>query len=209
MSRTRSRPATEEKFRNAVLELLERDGCANLGINAVAQIAGSDKVLIYRYFGGFSGLLSEVAKNKKWLPSADEVLAHLSQSDTNGASVLQKISRFLSRHIRRDRPTHKLLHWRKALENPLTQQLNEEWRQLWQTLSKHLAREHNQSERRRWEHSCTLAALALEAELCGETIESSWLEDLAGTLTLAPLHSNGDHTPSQPEAEDVLPTNLL
>ena len=63
MSPTRSRPKTEEKFQNAVLKLIADEGCGSLGINSVAQVAGADKVLIYRYFGDFKGLLQRVAVN--------------------------------------------------------------------------------------------------------------------------------------------------
>ena len=54
-----SRAESREKFLNALEELLLEDG--ELGINSLAEKAGLNKVLIYRYFGGWDGVLEEYA----------------------------------------------------------------------------------------------------------------------------------------------------
>lgn len=42
--------------------IVENDGFTKIGVNRIANQAGCDKVLIYRYFGGLDGLLVEWAK---------------------------------------------------------------------------------------------------------------------------------------------------
>ena len=58
----RSRDATKQRLLAAVRELFQRGGPDALGVNAIAVQAGVDKVLIYRYFGGISGLLEAYAQ---------------------------------------------------------------------------------------------------------------------------------------------------
>lgn len=53
----RDKEATRAKILEAVGGILSRHGFARLGINSVAEEAGVDKVLIYRYFGGLEELL--------------------------------------------------------------------------------------------------------------------------------------------------------
>jgi len=55
--RPRDRDATERSLLAAAIRVLARDGFAALGPQAVAQEAGCDKKLVYRYFGGISGLI--------------------------------------------------------------------------------------------------------------------------------------------------------
>jgi len=105
MTRTRSRPKTEEKFQNAVLQLLVKEGCGALGINAVAQQAGADKVLIYRYFGDLNGLLQRVAESRQWLPTGEDLLSVLRSGESDALRLLRKIEKTLLLHIRADAST--------------------------------------------------------------------------------------------------------
>ena len=59
--KTRNKERSKGQFIKAAIELLENDGFQALGINAIADKAGLNKVLIYRYFGGLSGLLKAAA----------------------------------------------------------------------------------------------------------------------------------------------------
>lgn len=54
----RDKHATRAKILAAVGEILMAEGFAGLGVNAVARAAKVDKVLIYRYFGSFEGLIN-------------------------------------------------------------------------------------------------------------------------------------------------------
>lgn len=53
---------TEKRLLEAVSHIIENDGFTKIGVNRIANQAGCDKVLIYRYFGGLDGLLVEWAK---------------------------------------------------------------------------------------------------------------------------------------------------
>jgi AcrR family transcriptional regulator len=70
----RDRAATEARILAAVGEVLARDGCAGIGVNAVAKQAGVDKVLIYRYFGGLPELLRAFAASGGFWPTLAELL---------------------------------------------------------------------------------------------------------------------------------------
>lgn len=70
----RDRAATEARILAAVGEVLARDGCAGIGVNAVAKQAGIDKVLIYRYFGGLPELLRAFAASGRFWPTVAELL---------------------------------------------------------------------------------------------------------------------------------------
>ena len=53
---------TEKRLLEAVSHIVENEGFTKIGVNRIANQAGCDKVLIYRYFGGLDGLLVEWAK---------------------------------------------------------------------------------------------------------------------------------------------------
>ncbi|HEV2178794.1 MAG TPA: helix-turn-helix domain-containing protein, partial [Gemmatimonadaceae bacterium] len=66
----RDREATRNKLMDAVERIAIRDGFEACGVNAIAQEAGVDKVLIYRYFGGVDGLISTVIAERAAWPKA-------------------------------------------------------------------------------------------------------------------------------------------
>jgi AcrR family transcriptional regulator len=70
----RDRGATEARILAAVGEVLARDGFGAVGVNAIAQQAGVDKVLIYRYFGGLPALLKTWGESGQFWPRLDELL---------------------------------------------------------------------------------------------------------------------------------------
>jgi AcrR family transcriptional regulator len=69
----RNREATRQKLITAVGEVLAQKGFTQLGVNAVANQAGVDKVLIYRYFGGMPGLIKAFGREGDFWPSMDEL----------------------------------------------------------------------------------------------------------------------------------------
>lgn len=72
----RDRKATEEAIISAFEAVLLRDGVAGLGVNAVANQAGVNKVLIYRYFGDLAGLARHWARNSSFWPSELELIGN-------------------------------------------------------------------------------------------------------------------------------------
>ena len=70
----RDREATKARILGAVGVVLARDGFGAVGVNAIAKVAGVDKVLIYRYFGGLPELLREWGASGRFWPRVAELL---------------------------------------------------------------------------------------------------------------------------------------
>lgn len=67
--RRRDRAATMRSIEDAAAELLCERGFTGFGINPLAERAGVDKQLIYRYFGGLDGVVEALAHRLDlWLP---------------------------------------------------------------------------------------------------------------------------------------------
>ena len=75
---TKNREHTQQKLLQAVSDLVQQQGFAALGVNAVAQQAGVSKMLIYRYFDSYNGLLKEWAlRHNFWAEVAEETLTQI------------------------------------------------------------------------------------------------------------------------------------
>ena len=72
----RDRAATEQSILDAFEAVMIRDGVKGLGVNAVANQAEVNKVLIYRYFGDFLGLANRWAEANMVWPSALELIGN-------------------------------------------------------------------------------------------------------------------------------------
>jgi len=204
MARKRSRPATEARIRDAVRQLVADEGCGGLGVNSIADRAGSDKVLIYRYFGSLDGLLRSVAEDRPWLPDRAAVLAALPSSN-DGARILEHCARSLRRALERDPAAGQLMRWRHAVNNPLTRTMDAAWNEFWEALAETFARGQGRAARTQWEEACALAALATESAVNGRPLDPACYERIAGDLTVSPFEPS---TAAQ-ETNEALPTNLL
>lgn len=208
MPRKRSRSRTEDKFLNAVLELVADEGCGALGVNAVAQRAGADKVLIYRYFGNLNGLLGRVAESRQWLPSLGKLSSSLTlQEDAPATGTLHQLARSLTHHIRSDKATNQILRWRKAATNPLTEHFSNEWATLWQSLAEHLSADLDYDAREDWKRAIALTALTVDSELCDDPVSTGCIDHIARDIVIGRV-PQAEPT-SESITEDQLPTNLL
>lgn len=72
----RDRNSTQNAIIAAFETVLLRDGVTGLGINAVAQEAGVNKVLIYRYFGDLPGLARRWSSSSTFWPSEQELIGN-------------------------------------------------------------------------------------------------------------------------------------
>lgn len=72
----RDRNSTQNAIVAAFETVLLRDGVAGLGVNAVAQEAGVNKVLIYRYFGDLPGLARHWSSSSNFWPSEHELIGN-------------------------------------------------------------------------------------------------------------------------------------
>lgn len=126
-ARSRDVEKTKQRLLDAVGRLLSRDGFTALGVNAVAQEAGTDKVLIYRYFDGFSGLLDAYAQGESFWPTnaqlvGDDPVAFLALPYSER---LVRLLRNYMAEMRRRPVTHAILAWEVISRNELTAKLED------------------------------------------------------------------------------------
>jgi AcrR family transcriptional regulator len=125
----RDKERTKARIIDAVGGLLTRSGFRAIGVNAVAEAAGVDKVLIYRYFGGLAGLLEAVAEEPDLWPTVDEVLAEagIDEDRPGGAGALADVvAPLLGAYMRllAGRPAVlEAVAWGVAESNPLSDAL--------------------------------------------------------------------------------------
>jgi len=121
-SRPRDVDATKRRLVDAVGAIVARDGFTGLGVNAVAQEAGTDKALIYRYFGGLPELLGAYAEGATFWPTVEE-MAGGSLAELAALPLQERWSRALHHYIvqLRKRPlTQEILAWELAERNEVT-----------------------------------------------------------------------------------------
>ena len=201
MSRSRSRFKTEERFQKAVLELVARKGFRAVGINAVAQEAGADKVLIYRYFGNLDGLFKHVAKSRLWMPASDDVFNSFPHKGLTAPELFGQVCHAIEAHLKRDPVGQALMTWRKAEQNSLTDHFSAEWQQLWKLISLRLSTGLNDQAQAEWQQACTVAALIVESNLCGEPVEANSLKWMAEGLSVGILPETLSEIIDSPEQD--------
>ncbi|WP_163560323.1 TetR/AcrR family transcriptional regulator [Halomonas sp. NO4] len=128
----RDKEQTRQRLIEAVGTALSEHGFQGLGVNAVARVAGVDKVLIYRYFGGLAELLEAYGESQGFWPSREEVLGRkvavikaLPKAERVEAVLLGLLDAL------RQRPqTIEVLAWEAVQQSPLTAMLAER-REAW------------------------------------------------------------------------------
>ena len=121
----RNREATRQRLIEAMGELLAEKGFTGLGVNAVARQAGVDKVLIYRYFGGLSGLIQAFGQEGDFWPSIEE-LAGGDIESFRRLGLRDKMIGLGHNFLAgiRNRPlTQEVMAWEMVESNELTQEL--------------------------------------------------------------------------------------
>lgn len=94
----RDRQSTEENIVRAFEAVMLREGVEGLGVNAVAQEAGVNKVLIYRYFGDLPGLARHWVSNSTFWPTALELIGNDKEAFAK-LPVRERIRRALVNYI--------------------------------------------------------------------------------------------------------------
>ena len=117
--------ATKARLIEAVARVLARDGFAAVGLRSVAAEAGTDKKLIYRYFGGLPDLLEAYASGAQFWPTNEE-LAGCSLMELRRMPLRSRWARVLKNYIAelRRRPlTLEILRWELSSRNGITARL--------------------------------------------------------------------------------------
>lgn len=118
----KGRLQTEQKILRALRHILLERGFPAVGINAVARLAGCDKVLIYRYFNGMEGLLQAFAETTELWWEVDEIITE-STEQINQQPLQQFLQLLLKRHLEalQARPlTLEIMAWEMSAQNNLT-----------------------------------------------------------------------------------------
>jgi len=104
---------TEKRLINAVSNIIEEDGFSKIGINKIARVAGCDKVLIYRYFGGIDGLLSVWATQNDFYTAAyDSFYQELEKTKRDDIYELtKKVLLAQLRFLRENKLMQELIIW--------------------------------------------------------------------------------------------------
>lgn len=118
---------TKEKLIKAVGKVLAKEGFKGLGVNKVAKAAGVDKVLVYRYFGGLPGLISEYSQTADFWPTVEELIG----PDPDQLKKMppdKQLAEFVKSFLRalRKRPnTVDILAWELLERNELSRRLED------------------------------------------------------------------------------------
>lgn len=84
------REKTKAALISAFESLVAEEGVGAIGVNAVAKRAGVSKPLIYKYFGGFNGLVTAWASQSKIWGSDDDIFSDLSENpDRNPTELIR------------------------------------------------------------------------------------------------------------------------
>lgn len=104
---------TEKSQLEAVSHIIENDGFTKIGVNRIANQAGCDKVLIYRYFGGLDGLLVEWAKRHDYYSFAySEFIDAIKHAEDTGIKQIVKDVLMCQLHYLKDNALmQELLIW--------------------------------------------------------------------------------------------------
>lgn len=135
----RDKEGTKQRLLDAVGAILSREGFSSLGINAVAQQAGVDKVLIYRYFGGMPELLQTFGRSSDFWPSVAEVIGD-DPAELMQLPLADRWALGLSRYaaaLRRRPVTKEVLAWEQIERSELGEILRESREQWFQELMTH------------------------------------------------------------------------
>ncbi len=122
---TRSRLQTEQRILDAVGSILLDQGYPAVGVNAIARQAGCDKVLIYRYFGGFDELLLAFAETTALWWEVDEIITE-SATECAEITLPDFLQRLLNRYVvaLEARPLAlEIMAWEMSTQNNLTNTL--------------------------------------------------------------------------------------
>ncbi len=118
---SRSRLQTEQRILDAVGAILLEQGYPAIGVNAVARRAGCDKVLIYRYFGGFDELLLAFAETTTLWWEVDEIITESAQ-EISAIALPKYLQTLLNRYVAalESRPLAlEIMAWEMSAQNPL------------------------------------------------------------------------------------------
>ncbi len=127
-----------ERILRAMGEVMAERGTEKAGINAVAERADVNKVLIYRYFGGWNGLLEAYVQrgfflsifNEKFLETAPEAPSSETRSRLWSDYTIQFMQEFRTRKSSQELIRWEMTHGETELAQRLASFRNESFKSL-------------------------------------------------------------------------------
>jgi AcrR family transcriptional regulator len=98
------REATKAALIDAFEQIVAKDGISAVGVNAVAKQAGVGKPLIYKYFGGFDGLVTAWARQSKVWGNDDDIFSALADNPSGDPNAVIRDALVRSTTELRDKP---------------------------------------------------------------------------------------------------------
>jgi AcrR family transcriptional regulator len=121
----RNRGATSARILTAATALLAEGGFQNFGVNAVARLAGCDKQLIYRYYGGMDGLVDAIGTDLgRWLEEKMPMDRGQGFMLTYG-DLIEHIMMLFMRALRDDSLTRRIIAWELSENSPQVRRLSD------------------------------------------------------------------------------------
>jgi AcrR family transcriptional regulator len=122
----RDREETKTKILEAVGQVLATSGFQGLGINAIARVAGVDKVLIYRYFQDIPTLLKVFAQSGEYVGSLERFLAQVPDDQLQDwRSALVMFVMTYANLLHQNPLSQEIFRWELTEKNELTESLAE------------------------------------------------------------------------------------
>jgi AcrR family transcriptional regulator len=122
----RDREETKTKILQAVGQVLATSGFQGLGINAIARVAGVDKVLIYRYFQDIPTLLKVFAQSGEYVGSLERFLAQVPDDQLQDwRSALVMFVMTYAQLLHQNPLSQEIFRWELTEKNELTESLAE------------------------------------------------------------------------------------
>ena len=115
----RDRAATERALVDAAARLLAERGFSALNVQAIAEAAGVDRKLVYRYFGGVEGLVERLGAEVRWTLGDG---APPATGDSYGAAV-GRLALAYADALAADATLRGLIAWELVESTPLLQAL--------------------------------------------------------------------------------------
>lgn len=128
MSAVRDKEKTKEKILEAVSEIVLQEGIKNIGVNSVARKAGIDKVLIYRYFGGFQELLKIYIRKQDFFANitsySNEKIDEIPLAQVK--EYFKKLFLMQLSHLRHNKELQEILLWELTNKDEVTEFIADE-----------------------------------------------------------------------------------
>ncbi len=123
--RARNKTNSKQQFLNAVGRILQNKGHEGLKVNDIAQVAGLDKKLIYKYFGGLDGLLDEYLHTQDFWSNVNTDLEPDKVKDHGKAIGLQLLQNQFD-YVFQNKEFQKVLLWGLAEERESLKKLTDD-----------------------------------------------------------------------------------